>query len=278
LIDIDHISGWLRRRRALRRRFNPYVVGTPVFDRQLFFGREALARRAQEALGSHSLELMGERRIGKTSFLHHLQRLLAAPNGTERRTFPVFVDLEAVTARDLFHALMEEAVLALAVSPRTLAELQFSRGQGQYAAADFARDLRHVVAELTSRTQQPVRLVLLIDEVDAVREGSSPSSDACLDRLLTDVSPELRVVLTGVGPLGALESLELEPLTPGDAEALVREPVAGVFHYERRAVERILELSRLRPFEIQRLCLHAVDRMLDEGRTTIRVADVKGAS
>ncbi len=249
-----------------------------MFDRQLFFGREALARRTLEALGSHSVQLTGERRIGKTSFLHHLQRLLAAANETERRSFPVFVDLEAVTARDLFHALMEEAVLALPVSPRTLAELQFSRRQGTYTAADLAGDLRRVAEELASCARQPVRLVLLIDEVDAVRAGPAPSSDAWLGRLVSNVTPELRVVLSGVGPFGALEALQLEPLAPGDAEALVREPVAGVFHYERPAVERILEVSGLRPFAIQRLCLHAVNRMLDEGRTTVRVADVEAVS
>ena len=249
-----------------------------MFDRQLFFGREALARRALEALGSHSVQLTGERRIGKTSFLHHLQRLLAAANETERRSFPVFVDLEAVTARDLFHALMEEAVLAL---PGALA-----RSQSCSSAAGRARTRRPISLATCaawprswrSCARQPVRLVLLIDEVDAVRAGPAPSSDAWLGRLVSNVTPELRVVLSGVGPFGALEALQLEPLAPGDAEALVREPVAGVFHYERPAVERILEVSGLRPFAIQRLCLHAVNRMLDEGRTTVRVADVEAVS
>jgi hypothetical protein len=268
----------MRRRRALRRRFNPYVAGTPVFDRQLFFGREAIARRALEALGSHSVQVTGERRIGKTSFLHHLQGLLAAQSGAAWRSFPVFVDLEGVAAGDLCHALMEEAVVSLAVSPRTLAELQFGRGRGTYAAADFACDVGLVVAELASRTPQPARLVLLIDEVDAVYESEAPSSNAGLGRLLETGSQELRVVLAGVGPFGPLEALELEPLAPGDAEALVREPVAGVFRYECGAVERILEASRLRPFAIQKLCLQAVDRMLDEGRTRIRVADVEASS
>jgi hypothetical protein len=55
---------------------------------------------------------------------------------------------------------------------------------------------------------------------------------------------------------------------------LVKRPVAGVFRYEALAVERILELSSLRPYLIQRLCLHAVNRMLDDGRTTVRLADV----
>ncbi len=74
---------------------------------------------------------------------------------------------------------------------------------------------------------------------------------------------------------GALHDLVLEPLTPEDAVALVTTPVEGVYRYEPRAVERILQLSRLRPYLVQRLCLEAVNRMLHEGRTTVRLADVE---
>jgi hypothetical protein len=59
---------------------------------------------------------------------------------------------------------------------------------------------------------------------------------------------------------------------------LVERPVAGVFRYEPSAVEPILTLACGRPYLIQRLCLHAVNRMLDEGRTTIRLADVDAAT
>jgi predicted AAA+ superfamily ATPase len=279
----------MRRRRAVRCRFNPYIAGTPVFDRHLFFGREQLALRTLRLLGSHSVKLTGERRIGKTTFLYYLQRLLAAENGGERRFFPVFVDLEAVTAPGLFHALMEETVEALALAPRTLAELRFTGEHNGYQASDFGHDLQRVVEELSCRTQRQVRLVLLIDEVDALREDPEAMGDQWLGPLLEDCSQELRVVLAGVGRgasgsgethrrHGTLDELELEPFTPEEAEALVKRPVAGVFRYEPGAVERILQLSRRRPYLIQRLCLHAVNRMLDEGRTTVRPADVEAAS
>ena len=175
-------------------------VSIAVFDRQLFFGRETRVVRALSLLDSHRVQLTGERRIGKTSFLHHLQRILAAENGgSERRSFPVFVDLEAVTARDLLHVLMEEAVEALAVAPHTLAALRFNRGQSEYVAADFAHDLRRVIEELSGRTPLPVRLVFLIDEIDAVREGPGANGDSWLGPLLLNGSPEFRVVLASVG-------------------------------------------------------------------------------
>jgi hypothetical protein len=279
MISVGQITGWMSRRRALRRRFNPYIVGTPVFDRQLFFGRQQLVLRTLRMLGSHSVGLTGERRIGKTSFLYHLQSVLAAQNGAERRCFPVFVDLEAVTAPVLFHALMEETVEALALSPRTLAVLRFSGEHNGYQAGDFGHDLQHIVDELRARTRQQVRLVLLIDEVDALGEDPQRSADHWLGPLLENCPQELRVVLAGVGRgrHAVLGELELEPFTPEEAEALVKRPVAGVFRYEPPAVERILQLSDLRPYRIQRLCLQAVNHMLDEGRTIVRAADVKAA-
>ncbi|HKZ33432.1 MAG TPA: ATP-binding protein [Vicinamibacteria bacterium] len=277
MINVGHLSGWMRRRRASRRRFNPYIAGTPVFDRHLFFGRQQLALSTLRLLGSHSVTLTGERRIGKTSFLHHLQGVLAADRGKQRRFFPVFVDLEAVAAPGFFHAVMDETIEALALSPRTLATLRFSREHNGYQAEDFGLDLRRVVEELRQRTRDEVSLVLLIDEVDALREHPEQTGDPWLGSLLKSCPQEVRFVLAGVGRgmHAALDELELEPFTPEEAEALVKRPVAGVFRYEAQAVERILELSSLRPYLIQKLCLHAVNRMLDDGRTTVRLADVQ---
>ena len=277
MINVGHLSGWMRRRRASRRRFNPYIAGTPVFDRHLFFGRQQLALSTLRLLGSHSVTLTGERRIGKTSFLHHLQSVLAADKGKQRRFFPVFVDLEAVAAPGFFHAVMDETIEALALSPRTLATLRFSREHNGYQAEEFGLDLRRVVEELRQRTRDEVSLVLLIDEVDALREHPEQTGDPWLGSLLKSCPQEVRFVLAGVGRgmHAALDELELEPFTPEEAEALVKRPVAGVFRYEAQAVERILELSSLRPYLIQKLCLHAVNRMLDDGRTTVRLADVQ---
>jgi histone H3/H4 len=53
--------------------------------------------------------------------------------------------------------------------------------------------------------------------------------------------------------------------------------VAGVFRWKPEAVERVLELSQLRPYLIQKLCVHAVNRMLEAGRSTITLEDVLAA-
>ena len=133
-----------------------------------------------------------------------------------------------------------------------------------------------------------MRLVLLIDEIDAPFGGAPGAVDAWLGPLLHLGPGELRIVAAGAAARGAgdaahaepamLQRVELEPLLPEDGRALVTQPVAGVFRYEPRAVDRILELSRLRPFEIQRHCRNAVDRMLDAHRSMVRLADVAASS
>jgi hypothetical protein len=277
------LASWLRRRRR-RRRFNPYVVGAPVFERQLFFGRESRVREAIEALRSGSVVLRGERRIGKTSFLHQLRGRLEH-DVRPWRSYPVFVDLQVVTTRDLLRVLVEEASEALAMPASTGMPLRCARDAGEYRATDLRIDLERLVEAQRQRARAPVRLVFLIDEVDAARNRLLLPAWREFARVVADGSDEIRAVLAGVEPaaspggdghadFGELQELELTPLARSDAEALVREPVSGAYAYTDRAVEQILDTSRLRPCAIQALCRRAVDRMLDEGRRTVRALDV----
>lgn len=277
-------ASWVTGRRSRRRPFNPYVAGAPVFDRRLLFGRERLALDVARRIGSRSVRLTGERRIGKTSFLHYLRVILAEGPPEEPACFPVFVDLEAVTSAEPFLALMDEVIESTVLSARTRRELRVVTAGERYDGSDFSHDLGLVVEELRRRTRRRIRLVPLIDEIDVICDATGRTGALWLETLLANCSPEFRVVLAGarmgqprVADAG-LDEVELKPLTPEQADELVRKPVAGVFRYERRAVERIMQLSRLRPYLIQRLCLHAVNRLLDEGRSTVELADVEAVA
>ena len=71
------------------------------------------------------------------------------------------------------------------------------------------------------------------------------------------------------------DEIELAAFSREEAEALIRQPVEGFFRYEPEAVERIVSYSQLKPYVIQKFCIHAVNRMLEEGRTTVTVGDVE---
>jgi len=40
----------------------------------------------------------------------------------------------------------------------------------------------------------------------------------------------------------------------------------------------VLELSQLRPYLVQKLCVHALNRMLEQGRSSVRLEDVDAAA
>jgi hypothetical protein len=236
-------------------------------------------------LHRNSLMITGERRIGKTTFLHHLKRVLAEDEGSEWQFFPVFVDLQGVPEQAFFHALMSEVADALAPARE---QLRFTPEPEGYEARDFSHDLQLVIAELKGRTARRVKLALLIDEVDVLNEYSESTNQRLRGIFMKSFSENLVAVMSGVAIrrrwksevspwYNFFDEIELTPFTREEAEALIREPVAGIFRFAPDAVERILELSRLRPYLVQKYCVHAVSRMLEAGRGTIRVEDVEAA-
>ncbi len=278
-----------RRSRALRRRFNPYIAGAPVREPDMFYGREKLMARILNVLHHNSLMVTGERRIGKTSFLYHLRRRLAEDEGTEYQFFPVLVDLQGVSEADFFHSAMADVVEGLALSPEAAAALRFRPEQDEYDGRDFSHDLQRLVEELKKRTSRKVKLALLIDEVDVLNEFSERVNQRLRSIFMKTFSEHLVAVMSGVGIRRSWKSegspwynffdeVEITPLSREDAEALVREPVEGFFRFRPEAVQAILDAAGGRPYLIQKLCVHAVNRMLEAGRTTIERGDVDAVS
>jgi hypothetical protein len=286
LVGFGYAAQRLRRRRAVRKRFNPYIAGAPVRDEDMFFGRQKLLARILNVLHHNSLMITGERRIGKTTFLHHLKAALERDEGTEYKFFPVSTDLQGVPEAGFFHAVMTDVVEALRPNAETLAALRYRGDDDGYDGRDFSHDLQRVIEELKSRTDRKVKLALLIDEVDVLNEYSERINQRLRSVFMKTFSEHLVAIMSGVGIkriwnsegspwYNFFDEIELTAFSPEEAEALVRQPVEGVFRYEPDAVERILDASALKPYVIQKFCIHAVSRMLEDGRTTITAQDVE---
>jgi hypothetical protein len=274
-----------RRRRALRNRFNPYIAGAPVLSNAMFFGRKKLLNRVLNMIHANSLMITGDRRIGKTSFMHHLKVALAEDEGTEFKFVPVSVDLQGVPEKTFFHTMMSEIVDATALSPEVLKELRFLPDNDDYDDRDFSRDLQRVITELKTRTPKKVKLALLLDEVDELNEYSERVNQRLRSVFMKTFSENLVAVMSGVGIRRSWKSegspwynffdeFELSGLSRDEAEELIRTPVQGVFRFEDEAVERILNQSDLKPYLIQKFCIHSVNHMIEDGRSTIAVRDV----
>jgi hypothetical protein len=286
LVGLGYAAQRLRRRRAVRKRFNPYIAGAPVRDEDMFFGRQKLLTRIMNVLHHNSLMITGERRIGKTTFLHHLKGALVRDEGTEYKFFPVSTDLQGVPEAGFFHAVMTDVVETLKPLPETLSALRYREDDDRYDGRDFSHDLQRVIEELKTRTDRKVKLALLIDEVDVLNEYSERINQRLRSIFMKTFSEHMVAIMSGVGIkriwnsegspwYNFFDEIELTAFTPEEGEALVRQPVEGVFRYEAEAVERILAASALKPYVIQKFCIHAVNRMLEDGRTTITAEDVE---
>jgi len=285
LIGVGLAAQRMRRRRAVRRRFNPYIAGAPVLDDDMFFGRQKLMARILSVLDHNSLMITGERRIGKTTFLYRLKKVLAADEGSEFQFFPVFTDLQGVPENAFFHAVMSDVVEELRPSPETRAALRLGPEPGGYEGRDFSHDLQRLIEELKARTPRKVKLALLIDEVDVLNEYSERVNQRLRSIFMKTFSENLVAVMSGVGIRRSWQSevspwynffdeIEISALSREEAEALIKTPVAGFFRYRPEAVEAILAESGQKPYLIQKFCIHAVNRILEEDRTTVTLEDV----
>ena len=286
LIGLGFAVQRTRRRRAVRSRFNPYIAGAPVLEDDMFFGRHKLLSRIMNVLHHNSLMITGERRIGKTTLLHHLRKALESDTGTDYRFFTVSTDLQGVPESGFFDAVMTDVAEQLSLRPETRASLRYQPGRGTYDGRDFSHDLQRVIEELKTRTDRKVKLALLIDEVDVLNEYSERVNQRLRSIFMKTFSEHLVAIMSGVGIkriwksegspwYNFFDEIELTAFTREEAEALVRQPVDGIFRWAPEAVEAILSYSALKPYVIQKFCIHAVNQMLEEGRTTITAADVE---
>jgi tetratricopeptide (TPR) repeat protein len=276
----------VRQRRAVRRRFNPYIAGAPILNDAMFFGRQKLLSRILNVLHHNSLMITGERRIGKTTLLYQLKKALEADDTTEYRFFPVFIDLQGVAEDSFFHALMGDVLDELHLSPDDLAALHYREDEERYDGRDFSHDLQRVVEALKRRTAKKVKLALLIDEVDVLNSFSERINQRLRSIFMKTFSEHLVAIMSGVGVkriwtsegspwYNFFDEIELAPFSREEAESLIREPVQAFFRWEPEAVEAILRWSGGKPYLVQKICIHAVNRMLEEGRSTVTARDVE---
>ena len=133
-----------------------------------------------------------------------------------------------------------------------------------------------------------MKLALLLDEVDVLNEYSESVNQRLRGIFMKSFSENLVAVMSGVGIrrrwksevspwYNFFDEIQLSPFSREEAEALIREPVGGIFRWKAEAVERVLELSRLRPYLVQKYGVHSLNRMLEEGRSTVRLEDVEAA-
>jgi hypothetical protein len=156
---------------------SPFIAGRPLRADEPFFGRDdLLGWIGQDLATDQPVNLVGERRIGKTSLLNHLvgnqeRHLAARPDGLPLVLFRIDLQDTIPNAARFYGAAL--CGLLAALPPSRSAEARaLEERRRQFAAvpepAANHGEFRQVLEQVTAPGGLQVRPVLLIDEWECI--------------------------------------------------------------------------------------------------------------
>jgi hypothetical protein len=273
---------------------SPYVIGVPLTAQQaIFVGRTDISAQIEGMLRERQcppLLLYGQRRMGKTSLLNNLGRMLPST------IVPLFVDLQGPVAQATDHAgllaMLARAMNAAATRQRDIALPPLSR---QALAADpfpsFDEWLDMVEQALAERTA-----LLMLDEFEALEsafEEGRFNTEAVLGTLrhIVQHRPRFKVLLAGSHTLNELERwasylinvpvVRIGYLSEADARRLIEHPVEQfALRYTPEASRRVRILTRGHPALVQLLCAEVIglkNTQPTAQRRLVQIGDIETA-
>lgn len=246
---------------------NPYKAGPPVRESD-FYNREALLDQVYSALGSSNVILLqGQRRIGKTSFLHQLHNFLMEKEGGNH--LPFIFDMQMYIG-DTLPQFQEHMARPIAK------ELKLPLPR----LAEFESDstlfqeiwLPQVFECLGTR-----QLVFLVDEFDNLGElkgGRATEELVPFIGSLVESEDQLKWVFTVGRHIDRLPTQYDQIITPTvmqyvirfldkeKTEQLICRPASDHLTFQPAAVKRIYQLTCGHPYLIQALCREIFDRVI----------------
>jgi hypothetical protein len=264
-----------------KQRYNPYIVGEAVHDPEMYFGRQTLMQDIFQSLKSNSLCLTGERRIGKTTVLEHIDK------NTTKPLFSFFCNLESVKVDFFFSRIMQHLTKKIeSIWSNASLNLLLSKNENyEYDDLDFEEDIETVLQFLRNRYDPDVSIIMLLDEIDAT-QTFPPEIHQSLRNVFQTYQGTIRMVAAGVSirrgdwrlPTSPwynfFEFKEVTAFKKQDSELLITKPVKGFYVFDKNAVDFILTKTDGKPYYIQLMCKKAITKILNEKRTKVAYDDV----
>jgi hypothetical protein len=278
---------------------NPYIIGVPLTEQQEIFVKPVdlsgtyISTRIEQLLLDHRrppLLLYGQRRMGKTSLLNNLGRLL--PNSI----IPIFVDLQGpVSSASDYAGFLYNIARGMIDSAKRQSALILPSLDRETLQDDPFTSFDEWLDKVEEALQQNIAL-LALDEFEAldnaIRKGRFDEEDVLgMLRHLIQHRPRFKVMLAGshtieefqrwASYLINVQVVHISYLKQPEARQLIEQPVPDfTLRYEPDAVDRVLQLTRCHPFLIQLLCAEIV-ALKNEQDPSIRrlatLADVEAA-
>ena len=276
---------------------NPFVVGNPLRreDKEVFQGREDVARLLENEImrdkSMSPLLLYGKRRIGKTSTLLNLRKLLGP------KIIPVYLDGQdaALTQSDAGF-LHQTLAKILQAAPRewTTADSLILPNRQEFAAQAFELSGK-LLGQLREHLQTDnARVLLCLDEYERLDRAYEQGriTDDLLNQLRHYLQHEPRLAFLFAGAhrmterrairwsdyLINVKTIKLGFLDQTSAEKLITAPIPDwPLKYEPGVVEQILQITHRQPYLLQAVASDLVDYLNIQQRTRATMADLEEA-
>jgi HEAT repeat protein len=265
---------------------SPYIPGTPVRTNAMFFGRQEaldwITKNIGGAYQQNILVLYGERRVGKTSLLCQLESHPPTP-----RHICIFFTFELAAPRSVSKFLFDMASAihrslkthGIAIPRPTMQEYE---GYAEDRFRQFCEDLDGQVGDRV--------VVLMMDEfgilIEKVHQAALPADTLDYLRGIIQRTRHLTFIFVGAHLLRNMLQDEksilfnmakvyrIGYLSSGDAEQLIRRPVAGYLDYADPVVKKILEVTACHPYFIQCICDELVKLAQQQEKNYISLTDL----
>lgn len=274
---------------------SPYVIGVPLTEQQeIFVGRTDISARIEQLLLDRRrppLLLYGQRRMGKTSLLNNLGRLLPST------LVPLFVDLQGPASRASDHAgFLYNIGRAMADSASRQRDLTLPPLARESLAADPFTHFDEWLDEVETALGEDTAL-LALDEFEVLDNAIDTGrfdevSVMGMLRNLIQHRPKFKVLLAGSHTLDEVhrwasylinvQVVQIGYLSEAESKQLIERPTKDfALRYEPEASQRVLALTRGHPFLTQLLCAEIValkNSQAPAARRLAALADVDAAA
>ncbi|MCB0034799.1 MAG: hypothetical protein KDE51_12290, partial [Anaerolineales bacterium] len=274
---------------------NPYIFGVPLTEEQdIFVGRREISERIEQLVldpRRPPLLLYGQRRMGKTSLLRSLGRLLPS------NIIPLFVDGEGLAGASNYADFVYNIAWQISQSAAQR-ELTLSMLDRQtLEAGPFTRFITWLDEIENQLKQHGFNMALLtLDEFEAVdsvlEKGRFDAEDVMrMLRHLIQHRPYFKVLLAGSHTLTEFQHwasylinvqvVKVDYLSMDEALQLITRPMEDFrLEYDREACARVLGLTRGHPHLVQLLCYTIISLKNEQPpdlRWYVTAADVEAA-
>lgn len=262
-------------------RKNPYIIGRPIDEPTLFFGRQNLFSFLEANLRQNiKISLLhGQRRIGKSSIVRIISKIIKSDDF-------VFIrfDLEYYRSENLGEIL-------LALAKKIFEQLELDKVKIKLPnLQDLQKDINVFDSEFLCKVFQEIKdkkIVLLFDEFDSLITYSHKSDiEKCVNYLQSIVKEDNRLFLIVCADRQTedkpnlfdvfpdISSYEIGFLSEENTEKLIKEPAKDILEYDPKVINKIFELSAGHPYFIQTICFAIFVRARELGKWQVTLQDV----